>query len=68
MAPAARRIAAAALGMADFFAFDCGATWKTGEALGERLARDGAAPLFCAIATGLYLALILRQVRRAARP
>lgn len=68
MAPAARRIAAAALGRADVFAFDCGATRKTGEALRERLGRDGAAPLFCAIATSLCLALILTQVRRAARP
>lgn len=58
----------AAVGVADIFAFDYGTTWKTGEAFGELLARDGAAPLLCAIATGLYLALILTQVRRAARP
>lgn len=58
----------AAVCIADVHAFDCGTTWKTGEAFGDLLARDGATPLFCAIATGLHLALILTQVRRAARP
>lgn len=57
-----------AVEMADVFAFDYGTTWTSGEAFSELLARDGAAPLLCAIATGLYLALLLAQLRRAAWP